>query len=76
VEYRHSLPWRLGFVLFGGLGEVIPDDTQRFGSSAFLPAAGAGARFQLSTRYHLNLRADTAWGRDSRTWTLGIGEAF
>ncbi len=76
AEYRLSLPKRIGVALFGGVGEVFPGATQIFQSRNVLPAVGVGPRFQLSKKYHVNLRADIAWGRDGHTWGLGIGEAF
>lgn len=77
VEYRQVLPLRLGFVLFGGVGEAIPGGNQLlFRNNVFLPAGGGGLRFDLSKRYHVNLRADIAQGTDGHTFALGIGEAF
>jgi Omp85 superfamily domain len=79
VEYRLVLPKRFGLVVFGGLGETIPGGTQllqRIQNSHFLPSGGGGLRFQLSTKYHVNLRADIAQGRDGHTFGLGVGEAF
>jgi len=78
-EYRLELPKRFGLVVFGGLGEVRPGSSQlfqRLQNSHFLPSAGIGPRFMLSSKYHVNLRADVGWGRDGHTFGLGIGEAF
>jgi len=75
AEYRATLPWRFGVVAFAGVGEVGPT----FGSfnySNLLPSGGIGPRFQLSTKYHVNLRADFAWGKTGRTFSMGLGEAF
>ena len=76
VEYRLALPKRFGLVAFGGVGGVIPGGNQRFRTSDFLPAGGGGVRFELSSRYHVNLRVDFAQGRDTHTWSMGVGEAF
>ena len=76
LEYRLSLPKRLGMAAFGGLGEVVPGGNQAFRTANLLPSFGGGARFELSKKYHVNLRADIAQGRGSHTWTMGIGEAF
>jgi outer membrane protein assembly factor BamA len=79
LEYRLVLPKRFGLVLFGGVGEVIPGGSQllqKVQSSHFLPAGGGGLRFQLSGKYHVNLRADLAQGRDGHTFSMGVGEAF
>jgi hypothetical protein len=79
LEYRLVLPKRFGLVAFGGVGGVIPGGNQllqRAQSSHFLPAGGGGLRFELSKKYHVNLRADIAEGRDGHTFGMGVGEAF
>jgi len=35
-----------------------------------------GVRFLLSKKYHVNLRADAAFGKNNHTWAVGVGEAF
>jgi hypothetical protein len=75
LEYRLVLPWRLGLVAFGGVGEVAPG-VDKFRANDFLPAGGTGIRFLLSKKYHVNLRTDFAWGKDNFTWSMGVGEAF
>jgi hypothetical protein len=76
LEYRLELPMRFGVVGFGGIGEVVPGGDQLFRSKNFLPAGGGGVRFALSKKYHVNLRADAAVGKNSHTWAMGVGEAF
>lgn len=76
LEYRLSLPKRFGVVGFGGIGEVIPGGSQALRINNFLPAGGGGLRFQLSKAYRVNLRADFARGKDTWTWSMGVGEAF
>ena len=75
-EYRLSLPWRLGAAGFAGVGEVFPGVTQILRSKLLLPDVGGGPRFDLSPKYHVNLRADFAKGKNSWTWSMGVGEAF
>lgn len=75
LEYRLTLPKRFGLVGFGGLGEVVPGGNQPFRTNNFLPSGG-GVRFELSSKYHVNLRVDFAQGKDSHTWSVGVGEAF
>jgi hypothetical protein len=75
VEYRLALPWRLGLSAFGGLGEVAPTFSA-FRARDVLPSGGFGPRFKLSTKYHVNLRADIAWGKNGHTFSMGIGESF
>lgn len=76
AEYRLTLPKRIGLAGFVGLGEVVPSPEQFFRINNFLPAIGGGPRYELTTKYHVNLRADFARGKDSWTWALGVGEAF
>src|ERR1700743_436978 len=67
LEYRLVLPKRFGLVVFGGLGGTIPGGSQplqRVQDGRFLPSGGGGLRFALSQKYHVNLRADIAQGRD------------
>jgi Omp85 superfamily domain len=77
VEYRLTLPHGIGLAGFTGVGGVVPGSSQiLFRNSHFLPDVGGGPRYELSKKYHVNLRADFARGRDSWTWSMGIGEAF
>jgi hypothetical protein len=77
LEYRLALPLRLGLVAFGGIGGVIPGQDQfLIRNSYFLPSGGGGLRFELSKKYHVNLRADLGYGKDGHTFGLGVGEAF
>lgn len=75
LEYRLVLLWRLGLVAFGGVGSVAPGPA-KFRTDQFLPAAGTGVRFLLSKPYHVNLRTDFAWGKQTFTWSVGVAEAF
>ena len=75
AEYRLELKKRLGVAAFGGVGGVA----RRWGdfrSDELLPAAGAGLRFKLDKKNHINYRIDVAFGREGRTLSIGIGEAF
>jgi hypothetical protein len=76
MEYRLALPKRFGLVGFGGLGGVVPGGNQPFRTKNFLPSGGSGVRFELSKKYHVNLRVDFAQGKDTHTWSVGVGEAF
>jgi hypothetical protein len=77
VEYRLTLPKGIGLAAFAGAGGVIPGSSQvLFKNDHFLPDVGGGPRYELSKKYHVNLRADFARGRDSWSWSMGVGEAF
>jgi hypothetical protein len=75
AEYRLDWRKRLGFVAFGGVGGVARnwDD---FRTDGLLPAAGVGLRFKLDKKNHINYRVDFAFGREGRTLSIGVGEAF
>ena len=76
LEYRLVLPKRFGLVAFGGLGGVIPGGDRLLRNAFFLPSGGGGLRFELSKKYHVNLRADIAQGKDGHVFSMGVGEAF
>ena len=75
VEYRLSLPKGFGAAGFVGVGDVFPGG-HLFRVNQFLPAVGGGPRYQLSSKYHVNLRTDFARGKGSWTWSMSVGEAF
>jgi hypothetical protein len=75
AEYRLELPKRFGAVVFGGVGGVARTWSD-FRSDMLLPAAGAGIRFNLDKKNHINYRIDWAIGRAGHTLTIGVGEAF
>ena len=76
LEYRLVLPKRFGLVAFGGIGGVRAGDEQLLQSNHFLPDIGAGLRFQVSKKYHVNMRADYGQGVNGHTFGLGVLEAF
>jgi hypothetical protein len=76
LEYRLTLPKGFGLAVFGGLGGVVPGSNQVLRDGHFLPDIGGGPRYELSKKYHVNLRTDFARGVNSWTWTVGVGEAF
>jgi len=75
AEYRIELPKRLGLVAFGGVGGTARRWSE-FRSDQLLPAAGAGVRFTLDKKNHINYRIDVGFGREGRTISIGVGEAF
>lgn len=76
LEYRLVLPKKFGLAAFTGVGEVVPGASQFFRVDNFLPDVGGGPRYELSKKYHVNLRVDFARGKNSWTWAVGVGEAF
>ena len=75
AEYRIELPKRFGLVACGGVGGTARRWND-FRSDQLLPAAGAGLRFKLDKKNHINYRIDLAFGREGRTLSIGLGEAF
>ena len=75
AEYRRDLFWRLGTVAFAGAGAVAHTWAD-FGDTDAEPGGGFGLRFVLAKRNHINLRADNAWGNNSKASYISLGEAF
>jgi hypothetical protein len=75
AEYRLEWKKRLGFVAFGGVGGVARSWTN-FRSDGLLPGGGVGLRFKLDKKNHINYRIDVGVGREGRTISIGVGEAF
>jgi hypothetical protein len=75
AEFRRELKGRFGVVAFGGIGGIARRWNE-FRTDELLPAAGAGLRFTLDKKNHINYRIDWALGRDGHTLSIGIGEAF
>jgi hypothetical protein len=66
---------RFGAVAFVGVGEVA-SEFSKMNTKDLLPAAGIGARFEASTKYHVNLSIDYAVGNGSSALYFYVGEAF
>jgi hypothetical protein len=75
AEYRLDWRKRLGFVAFGGVGGIARNWSD-FRLDGLLPGAGVGLRFKLDKKNHINYRIDLAVGREGRTLSIGVGEAF
>ncbi|MBV9958246.1 MAG: BamA/TamA family outer membrane protein [Acidobacteria bacterium] len=75
AEYRIDWRKRLGFVGFAGVGGVARNWSD-FRMDGLLPGGGAGLRFKLDKKNHINYRVDIAFGREGRTLSIGVGEAF
>ncbi|KAA9327267.1 BamA/TamA family outer membrane protein [Hymenobacter busanensis] len=74
-ELRLPVYKRLGAVVFGGVG-VLGNEREVLRLDAPKAAYGAGLRFTVNRRDHLNLRLDYGWGRQSSGLYITIGEAF
>ncbi|GAA4346152.1 BamA/TamA family outer membrane protein [Hymenobacter saemangeumensis] len=75
TELRFDVYRRLGGVLFGSVG-TLGDDDALLRLHQPKAAYGAGLRFTINRRDHLNLRLDYGLGQQSSGFYLTIGEAF
>lgn len=75
TELRLTIYRRLGGVLFGAVG-LLGDNRQWLRVADPKAAYGAGLRFTVNRRDHLNIRLDYGLGRQSSGFYLTIGEAF
>lgn len=75
AEYRAHLFWRLGAVVFGGIGEVAPQFSQ-FSVGDVHYSYGAGVRGNIDRKQHLNARFDVGISNNQYNYYFTIGEAF
>ncbi|HEX8546156.1 MAG TPA: BamA/TamA family outer membrane protein [Cytophagaceae bacterium] len=75
VEYRWQLLPRIGFVFFGGVGDVAPS-LARFTVNDLKPSFGLGLRFKIVKEENLNIRFDYGFGKKTQNYYLNIAEAF
>ena len=77
AEYRGPVWWRVGWVAFGGTGQVA-NNWGSFAFDGFKTSVGGGLRFLVSEQESLFIRADFGYGFDtgSTGFYLNIGEAF
>jgi hypothetical protein len=76
AEYRQYFWWRLGFVVFGGLGQVAPE-VIKFNSNEFKYSFGAGLRLLFNKTEKVNLRVDLGFGDNGDSGIyFGLEEAF
>ena len=75
TELRFDVYGRFGAVVFGAVG-LLGDRRQWLRPDDPKGAYGAGLRFTLNRRDHLNIRLDYGLGRQSSGFYLTVGEAF
>lgn len=75
VELRQSLVWRVGCVVFGGVGEVAASPG-KLTLGGLHGSAGAGLRFKLLPASGLNLGVDFAKGEGESNLYFLLGEVF
>lgn len=75
AEYRLPLFWRLGMVVFGGLGDIGP----KFSDLDFKrlkPSYGVGLRYLFVKSEKIWLRVDIAFGEGTSGFYVSVFEAF
>jgi outer membrane protein assembly factor BamA len=76
LEYRQFFWWRLGYVLFGGVG-VVAASPDKLRIDDFEVSYGAGLRFLFNEEQKVNVRVDLGITRSGSTGIyFGIEEAF
>lgn len=75
AEYRTPFAGPVGFVAFGGIGEVFPELRALRGRPVW--SAGAGMRLRIDAENRVNIRIDYGLSRENqRGFYLSITEAF
>ncbi len=76
AEYRIDLFWRIGMVLFGGMGDVAPS-LSSFHLSQVKTSKGFGIRYAVNKEERLNIRIDLGFGQHGNSgFYLTAAEAF
>lgn len=76
AEYRRLVWWRVGFTLFGGVGDVFGSDASEVAIKNLKWSLGAGLRFRFNQAEKVNLRVDFGFGRDTKGVYFQLEEAF
>lgn len=75
AEYRFPIIWKLGMVVFAGVGDVSHQAfVYRFNPLKY--SIGTGLRFALKSHEKLNFRIEFGWGYQSSASYITITEAF
>ncbi|MBN8822492.1 MULTISPECIES: BamA/TamA family outer membrane protein [unclassified Spirosoma] len=75
AELRQRLIGRFGGVVFASVGDVAHKPNE-FAISDLKPTGGAGLRFMISRKEHVNVRFDAAVGNHTHGFYVNISEAF
>lgn len=74
-EYRWNFHEKIGAVFFGGLATVF-EATNDNQNGMLLPGIGAGIRYNVFPKNHMNIGIDAAIGKEDWGIYFKIGEAF
>ena len=75
IEYRGWMTRKVGFVAFIGAGNVFHDWDGIF-VGGLKPSYGGGLRYAFDAEQRINGRLDVAFGRDTSSFYVQLGEAF
>jgi hypothetical protein len=75
TELRIPIYWRIGAVVFVGMGEVAPD-LKSFSMPGMKYTAGGGLRFLLSKKENANVRIDYGFTNEGGGFYMVFGESF
>ena len=76
MEYRQYFWWRLGYVVFGGVGDVA-DDLLNYTFKDLKYSYGLGLRFLFNQKEKVNIRIDLGFGQDGNSGLyFGVEESF
>lgn len=75
AEFRTNTWKRFGGVAFAGLG-LVGSKSNDFTTKNLRTTYGAGIRYILDTKNHINIRFDAGFGEGSSGFYVTVGEAF
>ncbi len=75
TEFRQRIGGRLGFVVFGALGNVAPS-ASRFETDQTKWAVGGGLRYNINKSDPVFIRLDYGYGHEMSGFYITLGEAF
>ncbi|UXX78292.1 BamA/TamA family outer membrane protein [Reichenbachiella carrageenanivorans] len=75
AEYRWNIGEKIGFVGFAGLATVWQAINEE-DNGIILPGGGAGFRYTVFPKNHMNVGLDAAIGKDDWSIAFKIGESF
>ena len=74
-EYRFPVYWRIGFALFGGIGEAF-HETNDFSFNELKFAGGIGIRGSVIPEEKISVRIDFGFSKYKTEFYLSFNEAF
>ena len=75
MEYKTLLFWKIGFVIFGGMGDVA-SEFDHFKMKNAKYSYGFGLRYAFDFDERLTIRADFGFGKNTSGVYFSMQEAF